>query len=240
MIERFSASVASKHLACHASANLELAIPGWVPPPNQGSTAASEKGEAMHHILELAGSYAPKEMEGIAEAMAYVAKLRQQRRFKTLLEEATTGWWLQQKPNTRADVVLHVQDEIHVIDYKFGRIPVSADENVQGMYYSAAYLPLAPKATGATFHVVQPLVKAGISSAFFSREKLEQFMVDTRKAEEKILARDITFTPGDHCTFCPANSASRGARGNKVCPEILKLYHPHRLTDDDIMDALGE
>ena len=72
-IESFSASRASKHLACHASANLSAAIPGWQDPPNDGDTKASVKGTAMHEILEAAGQYTATEMMGIARAMLYVA-----------------------------------------------------------------------------------------------------------------------------------------------------------------------
>lgn len=238
MPERFSASVASKHLACSASANLDIAIPGWTPPPNQGSTPASTRGEAMHQVLEQMAAFTPKEMAALAEAGAYVAELRQTRRFTQLLEEPTQGWWLDGTPNTRSDVVLYVTDEIHVIDYKFGRIRVEAEGNSQGKYYSAAYLPLAPKAKGVKFHVVQPLIKDGITSAWFSRAELEQFMVDTSMAEAKILAGDTTFTPGDHCTFCPANPAGRGGKGKPSCPAMVSLLYPQRLSDDDIMDAL--
>ena len=37
MPERFSASNAAKHMACPASANLELAIPNYQPPVDDGT-----------------------------------------------------------------------------------------------------------------------------------------------------------------------------------------------------------
>lgn len=240
MTERFSASVADKHIACHASANLEQAIPGWTPPPNDGDTPASIKGSAIHELLELAGSYSPREMAGIAQAMAYVAALRQQRRFKTLLEAAGEGWWLTDKPKTKADVVLYVADEIHVIDYKFGKIPVDVNGNTQGKYYSLAFWPLAPKAKGVTFHIVQPFID-NIDSTFFSITELEEFMEETQKAEAAIAAGSTTFSPGDHCTFCPANPHSRGAKGTPMCPAMLQiLYPPKPLDEDAILDLAIE
>lgn len=238
MAERFSASVASKHLACHASANLELAIPGYQPPPNNGETAASVRGSAMHEILEKAGEFTAKQMAGIAQAMAYVAELRMKRRFKVLLEMTSSGWWLADQPSTQADVVLYVADEIHVVDYKFGTIPVEVHGNDQGKYYSCAFLPLAPKAKGVTFHIVQPFAD-NIDSVFFTRAELDQFMEDTKQAEAAIKAGSTVFTPGDHCTFCPANPHSRGAKGSPLCPEMLQLLYPAPPLDEDaILDSL--
>lgn len=236
MPERLSASAASKHVHCHASANLELAIPGYTPPPAGGTTAASIRGTDMHEILERAGAYSAKQMAGIARAMAYVAGLRTQRRFKTLLEAHLTGWWLKSTPPTTADVVLYVQDQLDVVDYKFGEIPVEVQGNSQGKYYCAAALPLAPKAKGATFHIVQPFAD-NIESVFFTRAELQQFMDETARAEAAIAAGSVTFTPGDHCTFCPANPHTRGAKGSALCPAMLELLYPTPpIDEDEILD----
>lgn len=240
MAERFSASVAAKHLACPASANLELAIPGWTPPADDGSTAASIKGTDIHHILELSAAYTPREMEGIAEAMMYVAQLRQSRRFKLLTEAQSKGWWLQDEPGTTSDVVLYVQDELHVVDYKFGKIPVDVHGNTQGMYYALAFLPLAPKAKGVWFHIVQPFAN-NIEKVFFTLDELEQFRLDCIAAEAKIVAGDTTFQPSDACMFCPANPHTRGAKGTPMCPAMLDLLYPLPKTDEDAIldDLLG-
>jgi hypothetical protein len=234
--ERFSASVAGKQMACHASANLELAIPGYTP-PEIDDTKASSKGTAMHHILELAGGYTTREMLGIAEAMTYVAKLRTQRRFKVLNEAHGTGWWLKQKPNTMSDVVLYVADEIHVVDYKFGKIPVDVVGNEQLKYYALAFAPLAPKATGVWVHVVQPFAD-NIEAVFITATELEQFRLDSIAAEAAILAGDLTFMPSDHCKFCPANPHGRGAKGKPSCPAMIKLLYPITINEEEILDEL--
>lgn len=240
MTERFSASVAAKHIACHASANLEVAIPGWTPPPDDGETKASSRGTDMHKILELAGGYTPKEMAGLAEAMAYVAELRQRRRYKQLLEASSTGWWFQQNPppKTQADVVLYVADELRIVDYKFGRIPVPAPGNVQGKYYALSFLPLAPKAKGVWFHIVQPFAD-NIDEVFFTLDELEDFRKECLVAEEAILNKDTTFSPGDHCMFCPANPHGRGGRGTPSCPAMLQILYPRPPLDEDaILDLI--
>lgn len=234
--ERFSASVASKHLACHASANLELAIPGYDLGLVPLNTKASSKGTDIHQILEDAGKYTPREMAGIAQGMAYVAELRKQRRFKTLLEADGNGWWLTGKPRTKADVVLYVADEIHVVDYKFGRIPVHPQGNSQGMYYSAAFLPLAPKAKGVTFHIVQPFVD-NIDETFFTRNELEEFMDETAAADAAIQQGSTRFSPGDHCQFCSANPHSRGGKAGPYCPAMMQVLYPSTIDEDAILDT---
>ena len=241
MPERFSASVASRHLSCQASANLDLAIPGWTPPDNAGDTKASIKGTDIHKILEDAAAYTPREMQGIAEAMAYVAALRQKRRFTILTEATSEGWWFNvpQKPKTTADVVLYVQDELHVVDYKFGKIPVEVRGNTQGMYYALAFLPLAPKVKGVHFHIVQPFAN-NIDSTFFTTVELEQFRLDCLAAEKEIQAGSTVFQPSDACMFCPANPHTRGAKGTPKCPAMMQLLYPVKPLDEDaIFDELN-
>lgn len=233
MTERLSASVAGKHLACHASANLELAIPGWTEPV-QDDTKASAKGTAMHTVLEDSGQYTAREQLALAEAMLYVAKLRQTRRFTQLLEAAGTGWWLDANPNTKADVVLYVQDEIHVIDYKFGKILVEATDNEQGKYYALAFAPLAPKAKGVYFHIVQPLID-NFDKVYFTSAELEQFRIDTLTAEQDIAAGDVTFGPSAHCKFCPANPHGRGVKAKPYCPAMMQVLYPMHLDVTDIL-----
>lgn len=230
-IERLSASVAAKQLACHASANLELAIPGWQDPV-EDDTKASARGTAMHQILEDAGAYSAREMLGLAKAMTYMAELRQQRRFKFIREAPGTGWWLKARPKTKADGVLYVQDQLEIVDYKFGTILVEAADNEQGLYYAAAFASLAPKAKGVTFHIVQPFID-NFDSVFFSMAEIEQFMNDTRAAEDAIAAGDTTFGPSDHCKFCPANPHGRGVKGSPYCPAMMNLLYPPTPVDID-------
>lgn len=234
MAERFSASVADRLIACAASANLPLAIPGWTPAPNDGETKASAKGTDMHALMEDIGAYTPAEMLGIARAIEYVATLRRRRRFTMLREFGMEGWWLKQdpKPKTKADFILYVADEIHVGDYKFGRIPVEAKGNGQLKYYALAALPLAPKAKGVTAHIIQPFAD-NIDEVFFTLDELEEFREDCLKAEAKIAAGDTTFGPSDHCTFCPANPHSRGGKGTPSCPAMLQILYPRPPLDED-------
>lgn len=226
---RMSASSVGMQMACHASANLPKAIHGWTP-PEEDDTKASSQGTAMHALLEQAASYTPTEMLALAEAITYVAELRKTRRFKVITEAQGNGWWLPTNPPTKADVVLYVQDELHIIDYKFGKIPVEVGANKQGMYYALAFSPLAPKAKFVTFHIVQPLAN-NIAPTRFTIQELEQFALDSQAAHNAIQSGSTQFGPSDYCMFCPANPHSRGVKGKPSCPVMLKLLYPSALDE---------
>ena len=201
-IEPFSASRAARLLECHGSANLEAAIPGYVKPV-QDDTKASAKGTALHEILETsAGLLTPREMVSFAESFRYLGELRQRRRFRMLLEARGTMWWLSTAPKTSADVVLYTQDELHILDHKFGKLIVDLENNAQLMSYACAFIGLAPKAKHVTLHVAQPFIDH-FEEIQYSRAELERFMTDTKAAHDAIQAGDLALTPSDHCTFCP-------------------------------------
>lgn len=232
-MERFSASQASKFMNCRASANLDLAIPNWVPPeidPNADN--AANRGTKMHELFAGVMDLSTKDIEMMSKALMYVAHVRKQRRFKVLIEATAIANWLPSSPSTQADLVLYVADEIHVFDLKTGTIPVSAVENHQLLFYAITYGPLAPKAKGVYMHIVQPW--ADVMEVWFADTvRLEQFMRDAQTTDLQIRQGSTVFTPGDHCQFCPANPHGRGAKGRPYCPAMMELLYPQPLLDYD-------
>lgn len=236
-MKRFSASAAPMLMQCSASGDLATAIPGWVEPVRDDMAGAKGKGTEIHSILELSAQYTARDMEYIASAMQYVADLRSTRRFKMLTEETTKATWLQQEPLTTVDVVLYTQDELHVVDYKTGKIPVYPQHNPQLMFYAACFAHLSPKAKGVTLHINQPW--AGIQEGWFcSTDELKEFIEDAQLAEQNILSKQLQFVPGDNCTFCPANPHSRGDKGSPLCPAMMNLLYPTEVDEDAILKGL--
>lgn len=236
MPERFSASVAGRHIACHASANLELAIPHWTPPvEDRTKDNAANRGTRWHEIFASVMEMPPGDMAKLVSAMEYIVQLRTRRRFKVLVETSAKANWLQGAPSTTADLVLYTQDELHIVDLKTGRIPVEVEDNEQLLYGAVTYAPLAPKAKGAELHILQPWAD-GNKSWFASAARLEQFMLEAQAAEQAILAGDTTFGPSDHCKFCPANPHSRGEKGAPLCPAMMKMLYPQPLEEDEILN----
>ena len=239
MSKRFSASNAAQLMACPGSAHLELSIPGWAEPEEDNDERpAVAKGNLLHEYFKLVGDLSPADMRKVVEALQYVSALRDTRRFKTLTEHTFTANWLVTRPNTTPDLVLYTQDELHIVDYKSGAIPVNPVHNHQLLYYAACAAHLAPKAREITLHIVQPWAPNGINFWVCTTQELGQFMLDARTAEQKILAKDTTLSPSDHCTFCPANPHSRAAKGGPFCRPMMDLLYPPRIDEDEILADL--
>jgi hypothetical protein len=235
MPEKFSASRAARHMQCHASANLDLAIEGWEPPvqdPNKDN--AANRGTHIHEVFAEAMSFSAKNLRKFSEATTYIADLRERRRFNVLIEESVTAEWLPTKPGTTADLVLYVADEMHIVDLKTGKIPVSAVDNQQLLFYAATYGHLAPKAKGVHLHIVQPWADV-MEDWFADVSVIAQFMNDAAVAESAIQAGSTQFSPGDSCQFCPANPHGRGLKGQPLCPAMMELLYPRLIDEDEIL-----
>lgn len=235
MAERFSASVAARHMVCPASANLELAIPNWVAPvEDRTANTAANRGTNMHEDFARVMRLPNADMQQLIKAMVYIAELRATRRFKVLVEQEVEATWLQSKPTTAVDLVLYTQDEIHVIDLKTGKIEVPVIDNAQLLYYATCFAPLAPRAKGVNLHILQPWAN-NMEHWFADTNVLADFMHEAQLAEKRVLAKDVTFGPSDHCKFCPANPHTRGLKGAPLCPAMMQILYPTHLDEDEIL-----
>lgn len=235
MTERMSASVVGKQIACHASANLDLAIPNWTAPVEDRSVNnAANRGTHMHDVFAKVMELPRADMRKLIEAMQYISDLRQTRQFKVLVEQGFTATWLTTSPQTTPDLVLYTQDEVHMIDLKTGKIPVEVIDNSQLLFGAITVAHLAPRAKGVTCHILQPWAD-GNKSWFASTNVLRQFMEDALAAESAIQKGSTVFSPGDHCTFCPANPHARGLKGKPFCPVLMNMYYPPLMDEDEIL-----
>ena len=232
MAYKFSASRAAQLMTCPGSADLEKSIPGWVAPVVDESAGRKGQGSFMHGLLEQSATLTPRDMEHLAEAMMYVAQLRRTRRFKILTEQVQVAEWLPSKPQTTPDVVLYTTDELHIIDYKAGKILVETTDNVQGLFLAMTHAHLSPKAKGVTFHIVQPWA-GNIDSWFIDIPTLLKFRDEAIDIDNRILAGDTTLVPSDNCKFCPAYPHSRGDKGSPLCPAAMRVLYPMPGPDED-------
>lgn len=152
------------------------------------------------------------------------------------------------------DIIGASKDRTIVFDHKFGRgVPVTAEQNPQGLYYGLA--ALHTPATKSFFHhdrpveiiIAQPRVKDGDQ---FTRwvttvPQLEAFGIELKQAVERGLEPDPPFAMGPYCKFCPAkvgcplyqNKARDGLTlsRDEIAAQITE-WLPHA---DDLI-ALGE
>jgi hypothetical protein len=231
MPQKFSASNATKFMHCHASANLDLAIPYWEEPEQDpAADNAANRGTKMHEVFAELMRLPLRDTEKLTAAADYVNSVRDQRRFKKLVEVTEVADWLPSSPSTTADLVLYLADELHVFDLKTGRIPIEVIDNDQMLFYAATYLKYAPRAKGVTLHIVQPWAQnIGVWSV--TTHELYLWMARAIEHDLMITDGDTTFMPGDHCTFCPANPHGRGAKGSPLCPAMMQMLYPQAALD---------
>ncbi len=241
MTEMFSASRAARHMACPGSANLPLAIPNWTPPDPTIRGVAADHGTDMHEIFEKLMELPAKEIEFWIRVLEYMHKLRSTRRFKVLTEQKVEATWLPvdpvtgKHPTTTVDLVLYTQDELHVIDLKWGKILVEVIDNDQLMYYLMCFAHLAPKAKGATLHILQPAAD-NLEAWFVTATEINEWRDRAVQTQALIHAGDTTLNPSDHCKFCPAYPHSRGQKGAPLCPAAMQLLYPTPFEEQDILD----
>lgn len=243
MAEPFSASRVGRLMVCPGSANLPLSIPGWQPPVVDEEAGAKGKGNRLHALLAEISAYPAKDILAVSRGLQYMAEIRSKRRFKVAIEETRKATWLQSEPKTTVDLVLWVQDELHVFDWKTGKIPVFAAHNPQLLYYGVTWADVAPKAKGINFHIVQPWAADpktgfdGIDSWFADTNTLLKFQEDAIAAEKKILNNSTQLVVSDYCMFCPAFPHSRSDKGRPLCPVAMKQLYPLTVDEDDILNS---
>lgn len=189
--------------------------------------------------IETFNSVPPRRMVFLAEALRYTFDIIDGMEGAVILtEKKVTAEWLTTRPKTTADVVIYDSKSLHVLDLKMGDIEVSPMGNEQLMYYAVTYmkdLKLDPE--DINVHIVQrnnmdyyPLTKAG----------LDKWIVSMQESEAAILDGDLTLSPGNHCTFCPANPHGRGDRGTKSCPAMLQILYGDRDAAEADNEVIGE
>lgn len=243
MPERIAPSRAARLTKCSASGDLPTAIPGWVPPVVDQTKGAKGKGTEIHEALAAVVKHGGTDIDFMIEALQYFNEIRKRRRWKVAIEQEFTADFLDAGTPCYPDVVLYLQDEIHVFDWKTGGIEVDAFDNAQMKTYALCVAHLAPLAKEVHLHIVQPWARGGsnMSEYIVSTEQLLKWRDELIAAEVAINTHQLVFSPGDHCTFCPANPHSRGDKGHPLCPAMLDILYPRVVDEDAIIElALKE
>lgn len=232
---KLSASVIGRAMTCTASADLETAIPGWTPPVRDDNAGAKGTGSRIHLGLEhLFKDLTSSQLPQLIKLLDYVHGVASTRRFRKLVEEPMVAEWLTSRPVTTPDLVLYLSDELHIFDWKWGRLPVDVIDNPQLMFAAVSCAHLAPKAQQVTVHLLQPPLDK-FESQVLTAAQLAVFSLKVREAEQLIHSKQLTFVPSDHCTFCPANPHSRGDKNRPYCPAMMKMLYPEFIDEAEIL-----
>src|SRR5690606_3846082 len=111
-------------------------------------------------------------------------------------------------------------------------------DNAQMKTYALCVAHLAPLAKEVHLHIVQPWANGNMGEYVVSTEQLMDWRDELIAAENAINTHQLTFSPGDHCMFCPANPHSRGDMGHPLCPAMLAILYP-RVADEAASIALA-
>lgn len=197
--------------------------------------------ESLHGLV-------PKMLRFIAEVALWHADMYQkyyyQNTVKRWAELDMTTSWLAQPGKTQADFVLFDRNSrvLEVVDYKTGSIPVAAIDNDQLKFYAWSVIK-SLDLTGTTPYttvdkIVVTILQPGATTDNFQEltyRELEEWSKEALAAESRILDGVLTLTPGDHCTFCPANPFARGEKGFPLCPAQREFLFPSTIDLNEIL-----
>jgi len=83
-------------------------------------------------------------------------------------------------------------------------------------------------------HILQPAADQ-MAEWTVTTSEIAAFMNRARVSEALVMAKDTTFGPSDHCTFCPANPHSRGDKGKPLCPAMMQLLYPSVIDEQEML-----
>lgn len=262
---RLSPSGAHRWMACPGSLKMEEPFPDT-------SSVYADEGTAAHQLMEWcltsgqdASAYAGRLIEieesgrkfevdedmvlGVQGYCDYVRGLGGE-----LMVEQTVdlGGWLEQ-PDAygTADTIVIVDDVLHVIDLKYGRGYVSAEENKQLMLYGLGALDLASLCYDIkrlVLTIYQPKVSIEPSTYDISVEDLEHFARTARVSAKVAVSQfegkiEPVLVPGEaQCLWCKAKAVcpALASEVRDVVTTAASVSDFSDLTAETLPDALAE
>jgi hypothetical protein len=231
---RLGGSVAARILRCPASVGLVEKVPEHL----HRSSVYAERGTALHAAMALLLGDNPPPLEslvgemisdytitaddvenGLRPVLAYA---------DALLDVPRAGFYLEHRvvfPTIAGafgtvDLLVHIDNTVHVVDYKFGalRVPVlypDGDQDVlsaQLMFYGASARHSLPEFFAGVKTIVLTIVQPMsiepdaemVSSVEVSDADLDQFIAVYRAACEEAGSESPCLARGDWCRFCAA------------------------------------
>lgn len=243
----------AKHFKIGGStAKRTLNCPAWATrasklPQINRSSAAAERGTAMHEVLErmlnnMTLQDAMKEVGYDFDSYDIDQMVRAYQAVEILwekykIEEFETEPLMSVADDVggSADIVAAGHDWTLVADFKFGRSPVDSTNNPQILFYhwlasqdpAVQDLTLGRKLVGA---IIQPALSPDPMIYEYSEEEVAIFDNDIREAIELIRQESEEATAGSHCEYCPVEP---------YCAERRDLLNQARLMPLDQMQNLS-
>lgn len=233
---RLSPSGAHRWMACPGSLKMEEPFPDT-------SSVYADEGTAAHQLMEWcltsgqdASAYAGRLIEieesgrkfevdedmvlGVQGYCDYVRGLGGD----LMVEQAVDLSPILAQPDAfgTADAIVIVDDTLHVIDLKYGRNYVAAEDNKQLMLYGLGALDLASLAYDikrVVLTIYQPKVSMEPSTYDMPVEDLEYFAVTARVAA-KVAVNQLNQDPRLALSLVPGASQCQWCKAKAVCPAL--------------------
>ena len=230
-------STIARRISCNGSMYLETQCA----PKESRPSAAAYRGTLLHLIMEdliealNTGKYlerktwkistppgggapyviTPEDITQCKEALAYVKELAGP---SPRVMESEVSAFIDKNFGGTVDLVIVPSDNsnvMHIVDYKFGAMPVSATKNKALAFYTQCLIRAKPEwfgrndVQGAVFHIVQPknTNSWALDDDWFEFDFLPE--VDNLVEYSKRMAdtySEADLATGNHCMFCKAKS----------------------------------
>jgi hypothetical protein len=226
-------------MTCPGSVRLEALM------PYEPAGEAAALGTALHELSEriLRGEQIddpdiPADHIEMAQSYAnYVNGISEKPRKKLIEVNLDAGLKsLHPSLGGTADAVVVEGNHLHIIDAKFGRVPVEAENNKQLMTYALGAMRQlnAPDTIECTMHIFQP--RAGHSKWTVSGEDLIYHGEELKRYAEWALSPDApTFPSPDACKYCKAKTICPSMR-QKVQDNARKDFAPDTTVTPEMIE----
>lgn len=239
---KLSPSAAYRWMACPASIQECQNVPYKMP----RDTSAAELGSKVHAAVER--RFAGKDCDvddddEIKNAALDFVEYVKGFDFDTVYSEKTL--YIKEQPDCwgTADVIGVKNDELYIIDLKYGMYPVEAERNPQLMIYGCAALDTLnglEHVETVTMIIYQPRLK-NIDEFTLSRKTLENWKATKLLPSAQIaLGSYGEYALGTHCRYCPAKSTCV-ARNGEIFERVVEACEQYRkVTEETKMQLIDD
>jgi len=146
------------------------------------------------------------------------------------------------------DIFINTDDELHILDWKFGQgIPVYAEDNDQLYAYAAGaledrlYRETHPTPTSVFIHCIQPRLDSYDAVQLTVKQLMQWVNERLVPGVSEAISEEPSFHPGQkQCRWCPAKMKCRARYdlANKTAADVFK--NVAKLPDNVTQEELGE
>lgn len=260
---RLSASGAKRWMACTPSVALEEQFP-------ESSSTYADEGSFAHSLAELIINYNLHNMTK-AEFNKRFEKLKQNQYYNQEMQDYIDDYvrqiWeftneakakckdvivlTEQRLDFSAyvedgfgtgDVVIIGDDELHIIDLKYGKgVGVSAEDNPQIRLYGIGAIEafsMIYDFDRVRMTIIQPRLEMTTSETLTVEELVTWADTEVKPRAALAMAGEGEFVVGDHCRFCKARATCRARAEYNLELTKMEFTQPELLQDDEIGDIL--